>query len=66
MGDAVFKGFDLGIDTYLSSRQAGDTHLHLDKLYPTRLLSLCSHLLHLTDRSLSKVLDAEFGHQSVD
>ena len=66
MGDAVLKGLDLSIDTHLSGGQAGDAHLHLDKLYPTRLLCFRSHLLNLTDRSLGKVGNAELLHQYVD
>ena len=66
MGYAVFEGLDLGIDTYLCGRQSRDAHLHLDELYPTRLLRLRSHLFHLTDRCLGEVLDTKFRHQSVN
>ena len=66
MGDTILKGFDLSIDTYLSRRQTRDAHLHLDELYPTRLLGFGSHLLHLTDRSLGKILNAKLGHQPVN
>ena len=66
MGDTVFQGLNLGIDTYLSGRQTWNTHFHLDELYPTRLLGLSSHLLYLTDCSLGKILDAKLSHQSVN
>ena len=66
MGDAVFEGLDLCVDTYLCGRQSRDAHLHLDELYPTRLLRLRGHLLHLTDRCLGEVLDTKFRYQPVD
>ena len=66
MGDTVFDGLDLCVDTYLCGRQSWDAHLHLDELYPTRLLRLRSHLLHLTDRCLGEVLDTKLRHQSVN
>lgn len=66
MGDAAFERLDLCVDANLCGRQSGDTHLHLDKLHPTRLLGLGSHLLHLADSGLGEVVDAQFCHQPID
>ena len=66
MGNTIFERFDLGVDTYLSSRKARDAHLHLDELYPTLFLGLGGYLLHLADRGFGKVVDAQIGHKTVD
>ena len=65
-GDAVLQGFHLSIDANLCGRQPGDAHLQLDKLYPTLLFSHGSHMLHLADGSLGKIVDAELCDKTVD
>ena len=66
MGDAALEGFHLCIDTHLCGGQSGDAHLHLDELYPTLLLGLGSHLLHLANGRLGEVVDTQLGYELVN
>ena len=66
VGDTILQCLNLGIDSHLSSRQTRNAHLHLDELYPTRLLGLGCHLLHFADRGLGKILDTKLSYQAVN
>ena len=66
MGNTILQRLHLCINTHLGGRQSGNSHLHLDKLHPTRLLCLGSHLLHFADGSLGKVSNAEVADELIN
>ena len=64
-GDAVPKCLDLRLHADLCGRQARNAHLHLDILHARLLFSHRRHLLHLANRRLGKVLNAEVADEAI-
>ena len=60
-GDAVLKGFDLGVHTHFAGGDARDAHLHADELHARCVFDVVDESLDFSDGGLAYLLDAVIG-----